>query len=311
MEKETLYRFFRGETTSDEQQCLMDWLDTDEEHRRTFDRERQMYNALLLFAPQKQVAFRRSVGSRRIIGYAAQIAAMLVLAVGIGWGYVSYREHSWEALTTRISAPEGQRVNLKLQDGTEVWLNSGAELEYPSLFAGDTRRVRLAGEAFFDVSHDADKPFVVETFACRVEVLGTRFNVNADVQHSCFSTTLLRGGVRVTSLEDSRQQVVLEPDEKAVLENGKLTLYRADDPNEYLWIKGLISISGLDFKEVMHRMEHCYGVRINLNIAQIPTLEAMGKLRISDGIEHALGILQRNCKFNYMYNHETNEITIY
>ena len=311
MEKETLYRFFRGETTSDEQQCLMDWLDTDEEHRRTFDRERQMYNALLLFAPQKQVAFRRSVGSRRIIGYAAQIAAMLVFAVGIGWGYVSYREHSWEALTTRISAPEGQRVNLKLQDGTEVWLNSGAELEYPSLFAGDTRRVRLAGEAFFDVSHDASKPFVVETFACRVEVLGTRFNVNADVQHSGFSTTLLRGSVRLTSLEDSRQQVVLKPDEKAVFENGKLTLHRADDPNEYLWVKGLISISGLDFKEVIHRMEHCYGVRINLNVAPIPTLEAMGKLRISDGIEHALGILQRNCKFNYMYNHETNEITIY
>lgn len=48
MEKETLYRFFRGETTPDEQQCLMDWLDADEEHRRTFDRERQMYNALLL-----------------------------------------------------------------------------------------------------------------------------------------------------------------------------------------------------------------------------------------------------------------------
>lgn len=65
------------------------------------------------------------------------------------------------------------------------------------------------------------------------------------------------------------------------------------------------------FKEVIHRMEHCYGVRINLNVAPIPTLEAMGKLRISDGIEHALGILQRNCKFNYMYNHETNEITIY
>ena len=61
MEKETLYRFFRGETTPDEQQCLMDWLDADEEHRRTFDRERQMYNALLLFAPQKQVAFRQAV----------------------------------------------------------------------------------------------------------------------------------------------------------------------------------------------------------------------------------------------------------
>ena len=311
MEKEILYRFFRGEATPDEQQSLMDWLDADEEHRRTFDRERQMYNALLLFAPQKQAASRRSIGLRRIIGYAAQIAAMVALALGVGWGYISYHERSWETLTTRISAPEGQRVNLKLQDGTEVWLNSGAELEYPSLFAGDTRRVRLSGEAFFDVSHDADKPFVVETFACRVEVLGTRFNVNADVQHACFWTTLLRGSVRVTSLEDPRQQVVLKPDEQALLEDGKLTLHKADDPNEYLWTKGLISISGLDFKEVIHRMEHCYGVRINLAAAPIPTLEAMGKLRISDGIDHALGILQRSCDFNYTHNHETNEITIY
>ena len=311
MEKETLYRFYKGEATSDEQRRLMEWLDADQENRRIFDRERGMYNALLLFAPEEKAARGRLLNWRRVTRYAVQAAAVVILAVGIGWGYVSYHEHSWEALTTRISAPEGQRVNLKLQDGTEVWLNSGAELEYPSLFAGDTRRVRLAGEAFFDVSHDASKPFVVETFACRVEVLGTRFNVNADVQHSGFSTTLLRGSVRLTSLEDSRQQVVLKPDEKAVFENGKLTLHRADDPNEYLWVKGLISISGLDFKEVIHRMEHCYGVRINLNVAPIPTLEAMGKLRISDGIEHALGILQRNCKFKYMYNHETNEITIY
>lgn len=311
MEKETLYRFFRAEATPDEQQCLMDWLDADDEHRRTFDRERQMYNALLLFAPQQQAAFRRSTGLRRIMRYAAQIAAMIALAVGIGWGYISYHERSWEALTTRISAPEGQRVNLKLQDGTEVWLNSGAELEYPSLFAGDARRVRLTGEAFFDVSHDTGKPFVVETFACRVEVLGTRFNVNADAQHASFRTTLLRGSVRVTSLGDPRQQVVLKPDEQAILEDGKLTLHKAEDPNEYLWTKGQISIGGLDFKEVIHRMEQCYGVRINLDVAPIPTLEAMGKIRISDGIEHALGILQRSCSFKYTYNCETNEITIY
>lgn len=119
---------------------LMDWLDADEEHRRTFDRERQMYNALLLFAPQKQVAFRQSIGLRRIIGYAAQIAAMLALAVGIGWGYVSYHEHSWEALTTRISAPEGQRVNLKLRMalkcGSIRVQNLNIRLFLPGILAG-------------------------------------------------------------------------------------------------------------------------------------------------------------------------------
>ena len=49
---------------------------------------------------------------------------------------------------------------------------------------------------------------------------------------------------------------------------GKIDLHRADDPNEYLWVKGLISISGFDFKEVIHRMEHCYGVRINSMLLQ-------------------------------------------
>lgn len=55
---------------------------------------------------------------------------------------------------TRVAAPEGQRINLTLQDGTNVWLNSGAEIEYPSLFAGNSRQVRLSGEALFDVSRD-------------------------------------------------------------------------------------------------------------------------------------------------------------
>lgn len=119
---------------------------------------------------------------------------------------------------TRVAAPEGQRINLTLQDGTNVWLNSGAEIEYPSLFAGNSRQVRLSGEALFDVSRDTRRPFVVETFACKVEVLGTRFNVNADERHDVFSTALMRGSVRVSSLADPQQQVVLQTPRKSAVE---------------------------------------------------------------------------------------------
>lgn len=312
MEKEILYRFFRGETDPDEERRLMEWLDADEENRRTFDRERAVFDALLLFAPVPGAA-QRSPGMRlrRMAGAAARIAAVVALAVGVGWGFVAHRERGWEQLTNRVVVPAGQRINLTLQDGTSVWLNSGAEIEYPALFAGDTRQVRLKGTALFDVSHDAGHPFVVETYACRVEVLGTRFNVNADERHDVFSTALMRGSVRVSSLADPQQQVVLKPHEKVQLSGGQLSLRTSDDPNEYLWAEGLISVSGRSFADILHRFEHCYGVRFDVKLDRMPDIEAMGKIRISDGIEHALCILQRSCSFHYAYEQETSTITIY
>ena len=83
MEKETLYRFYKGEATSDEQRRLMEWLDADQENRRIFDRERGMYNALLLFAPEEKAARGRLLNWRRVTRYAVQAAAVVILAVGI------------------------------------------------------------------------------------------------------------------------------------------------------------------------------------------------------------------------------------
>ena len=219
MEKETLYRFFRGEASPEEERRLMEWLDADAENRRTFDRERTLFTALQLFAPRPKARARvsalrpgrRSGALRRLAVPALRIAAVVALAVGISWGVISHREHNWEQLTNRIVVPAGQRINLTLQDGTSVWLNSGSELEYPALFAGATRQVKLRGTALFDVTGNAERPFIVETYACRVEVLGTRFNVRADEQNDEFSTALFRGSVRVTSRDSLHQQVTLRP----------------------------------------------------------------------------------------------------
>ena len=215
------------------------------------------------------------------------------------------------SLQVALASKTATIINLTLQDGTDVWLNSGAEIEYPSLFAGDVRQVRLSGEALFDVSRDARRPFIVETFACRVEVLGTWFNVNADQKDHRFSAALMRGSVRVTSLDDPQQQVILKPNEKVSLNDGRLSLQPSDDPNEYLWAEGLISISDCTFEDILRRFERCYGVHFDVRLDPVPHIEAMGKIRITDGIKHAMSILQRNCSFNYMYDPETNTIIIY
>lgn len=85
-----------------------------------------------------------------------------------------------------MQAPNGQRLKLTLPDGTGVQLNSGSVIEYPSVFGKDVRRIRLSGEAMFDVTHNEEQPFVVETFASDIRVLGTRFNVVANENASDF-----------------------------------------------------------------------------------------------------------------------------
>ncbi len=293
----------------------MAWLDADGENRRTFDRERSMFNALQLFAPATPATAatpaRRQGRLLRLVAPALRIAAVVALALGIGWGVSSYREQGWRQLSNRIVVPAGQRINLTLQDGTSVWLNSGSEIEYPVLFAGGERRVKLRGTALFDVARDTEHPFVVDTYACRVEVLGTRFNIHADEEHDEFSTMLFRGSVRVTAHEDCQQQVTLKPNERVSLLDGRLMLEKTDDPNEYLWTMGLISISDCSFEEILERFENCYGVRFDVRLEEMPHFGAIGKIRISDGVEHALNILQRSCDFQYTYNLQTNVITIY
>ena len=151
---------------------------------------------------------------------------------------------------------------------------------------------------------------MVETFACKVEVLGTRFNVNADERHDVFSTALMRGSVRVSSLADPQQQVVLKPHEKVQLSGGQLSLRTSDDPNEYLWAEGLISVSGRSFADILHRFEHCYGVRFDVKLDRMPDIEAMGKIRISDGVDSALRLLQMASDFTYTRSEDNGTIVI-
>ena len=316
MEQTILYKFFRGEASPEEERAIIDWLDADVENRKTFDRERDLFTALLICAPTKKQPSCAShsihIHWASVMRFTAQVAAVILLAVGLSWSYVSQKEEDWSKITTCISTPRGQRLNIRLQDGTSVWLNSEASLEYPTMFAQGERRVTLKGEALFDVTKDNDRPFKIDTYACEVEVLGTRFNVHANEKQQSFSTTLIRGKVKVISNQDPEKQVIMKPRQTVkLLEDGEFALAWNEDPNEYLWSEDIILISDYTFEEALKRMEQCYGVQFDVQLKTMPTIESMGKIRISDGIEHALNILQRSCKFKYTYNQQTNEVTIY
>ena len=133
------------------------------------------------------------------------VAASIVLLIAVGAGF-------WLRPTT-LTAPAGERLAATLPDGSTVELNSGARLSYIRTFGGRTRTVRLTGEAFFDVAHDAQKPFIVETFNAAVTVLGTRFNVRAWPNDPTRETTVVleEGQIQLASVGAPEQAVVLEP----------------------------------------------------------------------------------------------------
>ena len=314
MEKKLLYDFFRCETTPEQDKEIMDWLDMSAANRQEFERERVVFNSIALHAPitaGKQARKKRANSpllSRRILKYAASAAAVFFL---LGGGYLLSETSNRKIMemTTKISVPAGQRISMTLSDGTVIWLNSGTEIEYPSVFAKDARRVRINGEALFDVTHNPKHPFIVETFACNVEVLGTKFNVAANDRKERFSAALMEGRVKVVNTR-SGESIYMNPDEEVELVNGLLRKNIIDDPDEYRWPEGIISLRNASFAELMDKFEKYYDVDIVIDRVNMPQISHIGKIRVSDGIDHALRLLQEASDFTYTKDSETNKIVI-
>ncbi|MBR2609288.1 MAG: FecR domain-containing protein, partial [Bacteroidales bacterium] len=237
----------------------------------------------------------------------AGLAASFVAGIILCW-FLAVAPLSDEASRmVAFHTDPGQRASLTLPDGTSVELNSGSTLEYPAVFARGERRVRVEGEAMFDVAKVADKPFYVETFAYDVKVLGTRFNVESDEDRGVFSTALMEGSVAILDKHDNRI-TELEPDQVVTLTDGRLIKRHEENiGSRYRWTDGIINCSGLSFEELMRRFERAFGVTIVIECEAVPDISYKRmKVNVCDGISHAFAILQRTSDFTVEYDDTTD-----
>jgi len=151
----------------------------------------------------------------------------------------------------------GEKRIIILPDNSKIHLNYNSSLTYPENFGDEIRMVKLSGEAYFEVTHDHDYPFVVEDKQMQVKVLGTTFNFNGIKKE----VALNEGKVEVSS---DNEHVILTDGEKAELLNGKLVILTFD-PLEYLgWKDGNIYIENKSFSEILAILEKWYGVTISV-----------------------------------------------
>ena len=247
---------------------------------------------------------------RTVLFEAMKIAAVFAITVACGtYFYKSKIRKIGEAMNT-IKVPAGQRANLTLPDGTNVWLNARSEMCYPAAFTGNKREITLDGEAYFEVTHNDDKPFVVQTNKCNVEVLGTKFNVEAYSDSEDFCTSLMDGSVRVSDKGNPSESLVLAPNQQVSWINGHLQSKPIADFDPFRWKEGLICFKSMHFKELMSRFEKCYGIHIIIENPKLADYICSGKFRISDGIDKALRILQKDAKYTFERNKDESVIYI-
>ncbi|WP_321518615.1 FecR family protein [uncultured Bacteroides sp.] len=309
MDKETLYNFFNGDATLEQEVQVLAWLDEKPEHHNELLKERKLFDATLLLAKENSLQNRKQVLIPSWVKEVIKVAAVILITVGLGFYFVTGERNKLLALTNTIKVPAGQRVNITLPDGTKVCMNSHSELQYPTFFAGKNRKVKLKGEAFFDVTHNADMPFIVETNKYNVEVLGTTFDVEAYTDKKEFSTSLLRGKVKVTNNKFPEKEIILYPNEQVYTVNNKLAVRQIPDIEAFNWRDGILSFNGDSFIKLMGKLEKCYDLKIVIR-CPAPQKEFIGKIRISDGIDHALKVLQKNTPFTYKWDDNRRVIYI-
>jgi len=169
-----------------------------------------------------------------------------------------------DTVLNTMSTPVGGQYNLMLADGTRVWLNASSSIRYPTAFKGATRQVEVTGEAYFEVAHNAAKPFKVLSAGQQLEVLGTHFNVNAYEDEGVVITTLLQGRVRVANTTGTQ---VLVPGQQSVAGNGGKGMIKlvkdADTDEAIAWKEGYFQFNQADIHQVMRQLSRWYGIRVS------------------------------------------------
>lgn len=207
----------------------------------------------------------------------------------------------------KLVVPYGKRSNVTLSDGTEVWLNSGTELHFPSAFKGKTREIHVNGEVFIDVAHNQEIPFILHTHDMNIVVQGTSFNVSAYKDDSIKTIVLVEGKVKIGRGENFIAE--LQPNEKIDITTYNIRKETVDVSEYISWRKGVLEFNGTEMSEILKKIGRYYNVQFE-GVKEVPLHKQTlsGKLFLSsnlDSVMTSMSILSST-----VYKRENNMIHI-
>lgn len=243
----------------------------------------------------------------RILKVYQKIAAfLLVPIIGLGIIYwISQYNQSVDQFSETI-APRGQKSQIVLADGTKVWLNSDTKIKYATNFNKKQRDVYLDGEAFFEVSKNPYKPFVVHTTGLNVKVLGTKFNVKAYSDENEVETSLFEGKVNLIPNTPASSQTI----EKEMIPGQSLVYSKTDEklmPNRFPkeeingWKKNQLIFRDDTFSNLVRKLERWYDVKVIYDEKQFDDRHLTVELYEGERLDRLMKIISLALSVNYQY----------
>jgi ferric-dicitrate binding protein FerR (iron transport regulator) len=207
--------------------------------------------------------------------------------------------------TNKLIVPFGKRSSVILADGSAVYVNSGTELDFPSVFTGQTREIGVKGEIFIDVAKQ-NHPFIIHTPKSQITVYGTSFNVSSYTDEKNESVVLVEGSVHIKSDQSS---LMLKSGEMAEVNNGNI-LRKEVDVMEYIsWKNGYMQLNKNSLTEVLKKIGRYYNVEFNYEATlNLKDQTCSGKLFLSENFDD---VLQSFSKMTFLQYNKTGDRIIY
>ncbi len=248
--------------------------------------------------------------STRFIRYAAIIVFAFLIGHYFNGGFENIYQKTKYA---EVEVLNGQTGHIFLFDGTEVWLNSGTKLKYPSTFNSKDRTVELIGEAFFKVAHNKNLPFKVKTGMLEVEVLGTSFNVSAYEDEENQSVVLVEGKVQLNNLDGNKIANILPGQMVVKNSSDKVLVTNVNTYSHTSWKEGKVSFTAERMVDIAKKLERWYNVEITFKNENLKDYEFTGTILRNKPIDQTIMALEllAPIKFNYqVMTNEKDQITI-
>lgn len=252
----------------------------------------------------KQIASHEKSRTISLFKRISRIAAILLLpllSAALTYYFINDKTITQEVELVECFVPYGERKQLFLSDGSEVWLNSGSLLVYAKTFDGETRTLYLNGEANFSVARNPEKPFIVKTESMEIEALGTAFNVLSYPEDEKNITTLESGKIRIITRHESVQAVILSPNEQLIYNKTtkKIEKKKVDAVKYTRWKEGFSTFQSATFEEIIKTAERKFGVTVNYEVNRFAGRTFTVRFLPEEEVDDVLNILKDIVGFKY------------
>ena len=322
-----IIKFFAGEISDEEIAFLKSWLEKDVENRRIFDKENELWQETAYQSKPEHfkldkgwfnISSRLGLGRKKIesvkvirkSSYVTMMAAACIAAV-LAIGSISVLIIEKEKLTAQnslssvIATKEGEKAHIFLPDSTEVVLNSGSTIHYNGDFNKKERIVELTGEAFFDVSTNHDKPFIVKLEHMSVIATGTRFNIFSYNNEDRVETTLEEGVINVSI--SGADPIVMKSGEQVVyfVKTNQVRISEVATDTYLSWKENKLRFNDTPFEEVLRRIGRKYNVTFEITNRDLLNLKYTATF-IDESIEEVMEMLRTVSPITYKINNLTS-----